>query len=48
MGLYPYVGEIVDPQIFSEPRMLPNFEIPGKFDSQTGLDVHAFTDLRTE
>jgi hypothetical protein len=48
MGLYPDVRQIVDPKIFSEPRMVPNLEIPGEFDSQTGLDVHAFTNLRTE
>jgi hypothetical protein len=36
-----YVRQIVNPQIFTQPRMLANLEIPRKFHSQAGLDVDA-------
>jgi hypothetical protein len=36
-----YVRQIVNPQIFTQPRMLANLEIPRKFHSQARLDVDA-------
>jgi hypothetical protein len=37
MSLYPYVRQIVNPQILTQPGMVANLEIPGEFDSETRL-----------
>jgi hypothetical protein len=42
------LGQIVDPQIFPQPRMIADLEVPRKLDAKTGLNVNALADLRSE
>jgi hypothetical protein len=43
-----YLGQIIDPQVFSEPSVIADLEIPRKFYAETGFDIYAFADLGTK
>jgi hypothetical protein len=40
--------QIVDPEVFPQPGILSDVEIPGKLYSETRLDVYAFADFRAK
>jgi hypothetical protein len=41
-------GEIIDPNVFAEPAVVANFEVPGEFDSNAWLYVDALADTGSE
>ena len=42
------LGEIVNPEIFAQPRVLADFQIPGELHAQAGFYVHAVSDFCTK
>ena len=40
--------EIVDPNVLTEPRVIPYLESPGELHSYARFDLHALADLGTE
>src|ERR1035441_2849036 len=42
------LGEIVNPEIFAQPRVLADFQIPGELHTQAGFYMHAFSDFCAE